>query len=475
MFGYADPAELVGLSWEVLVSADDLPTLRARAEAALRGDVLPPNPGWQGVRRDGGRIWLESVVGPMVWDGRPAALAFLIDITERKRLEDQYRQAQKMEAVGQLAGGVAHDFNNLLTVINGFSEMMLAGLPPADPHRGAVEEIYKAGERAALLTRQLLTFSRKEVVKPRVLDLNAVVEGAARMLRRLIGEDVRLDAALATDLDRVKADPGQVEQVIMNLAVNARDAMPTGGRLTVETADVELDAGYARQHAGVAPGRYVLLAVSDTGHGMTPEVQARIFEPFFTTKAQGKGTGLGLATVFGIVKGAGGHVGVYSEVGRGTTFKVYLPSAGRPTDPAADGQGLPGLLTGTGTLLVVEDDEQVRGLTRMALETLGYTVLEAPGGPEAVHLAGAHAGPIDLLVTDVVMPGVSGREVAEAVRMGRPGVRVLFVSGYTDDAVIRHGVLTAEMAFLQKPFTLAALGEKVRAVLDRPAGESRLG
>ena len=397
------------------------------------------------------------------------------DVTELRRLEDQLRQAQKMEAVGQLAGGVAHDFNNLLTVINGFSEMMLAGLPADDPNRALVEEVYRAGERASMLTRQLLTFSRKEVVEPRVLDLNAVVEGAARMLRRLIGEDVRLETALAPDLDRVTADPGHVEQVIMNLCVNARDAMPRGGRLTIETANVDLDAGYTRQHAGVAPGRYVLLAVSDTGHGMTPEVQARIFEPFFTTKGVGKGTGLGLATVFGIVKGAGGHVGVYSEVGRGTTFKVYLPSAGQPADAADAGPGLPELPTGAGTILVVEDDDQVRNLTRMALETLGYTVLEAGGGPEAVRLAAAHPGPIDLVVTDVVMPGMSGREVAGAVRAACPGARVLFVSGYTDDAVVRHGVLTAEMAFLQKPFTLAALGEKVRAVLDRPAGESRFG
>ena len=468
-------ADLVGRPFTV---AYDPAQAAAMAEAfrdRFAARAIEPHAEKEVTLRDGRRAWLELSNSFLEVPGRSSLLLSIVrDATARRHLEDQYRQAQKMEAIGQLAGGVAHDFNNLLTVINGYSEMLLAALPAGDRHRGVVEEVYRAGERAAMLTRQLLTFSRQEVVAPRVLDVNGVVEGAAQLLRRLIGEDIRLDTALAADLDRVTADPGQVEQVIMNLAVNARDAMPRGGRLTVETANVDLDGGYAGQHAGVAPGRYVLLAVSDTGHGMSPEVQRRIFEPFFTTKGQGKGTGLGLATVFGIVEQSGGHLGVYSEVGRGATFKVYLPSAGRPASVAGPADAEPDLPTGAATVLVVEDDEQVRGLTRMALETLGYTVLEAGGGKQAVRVAVAHGGPIDLLVTDVVMPGMSGREVAETVRAARPGVRVLFVSGYTDDAVVRHGVLTAEMAFLQKPFTLAALGGKVREVLDRPASESRL-
>ncbi|MCE9565775.1 MAG: PAS domain-containing protein [Planctomycetes bacterium] len=392
----------------------------------------------------------------------------LSDITERRRLEDQFRQAQKMDAFGQLAGGVAHDFNNLLTVINGYSDLLLGTLPAGDPSRESVAEIHKAGERSAGLTRQLLAFSRKQVLAPRVLDLTAVVAETASMLRRVIGEDVTLSTATAHGLWPVKADPGQVEQVLMNLAVNARDAMPTGGRLTIETQNVDLDETYAAAHLGSVAGPHVLLAVSDTGCGMTPEVLAKIFEPFFTTKEPGKGTGLGLATVYGIVAQSGGHVGVYSEVGAGTTFKVYLPRTEHASGVTKSHSALRVPPRGTETVLVVEDDAAVRTLTRHILGRAGYAVLEAAGGNEALRVAADHPGTIHLLVTDVVMPGLGGPAAAELLAERRPGLRVLFVSGYTDDAVVRHGILHDKVNFLQKPFAPTALAWKVREVLDQP-------
>jgi CheY-like chemotaxis protein len=325
----------------------------------------------------------------------------------------------------------------------------------------------KAGDRAASLTRQLLAFSRQQVVAPRVLDLNAVVADVDKMLRRLIGEDVSLASVLDPALGPIKADPGQMEQVLLNLAVNARDAMPRGGRLTIETANAELDEGYTRLHAEARPGPYVLLAVSDTGVGMDEATRARAFEPFFTTKGPGKGTGLGLATVYGIVRQAGGHVEVYSELGRGSTFKLYLPRAGAMSLSGMPREGPPGRPSGTEVVLLVEDEDAVRALARHVLQAQGYTVLEARHGAEAVRCCEQHAGPIHLLMTDVVLPGPGGRELAERVTTLRPGVKVLYVSGYTDDAVVRHGVLEAEMAFLQKPFTVDALARKVREVLDR--------
>jgi PAS domain S-box-containing protein len=418
-------------------------------------------------RKDGSTFPVEANLNFIRLD-RDYTIAVVRDITERTQLENQYRQAQKMEAFGQLAGGVAHDFNNLLTVILGYSDLILDSLPSGDLTRESVQEIHDAGERAALLTRQLLAFSRKQVVEPQVLDLNSVVASTEKMLGRLIGEDVTLTTVLAAGLEQVKADPGQIEQAIMNLVVNARDAMPRGGRITIETANVDLDESYGKSHAEVEPGRYVLLAVSDNGCGMTEEVKARIFEPFFTTKAVGKGTGLGLATVFGIVKQSGGHVRAYSEVGHGTTFKVYLPSIVEMGSAAQAKAGSPPAPSGVETILLVEDEKAVRALTALALQKKGYTLLEAASSEEAISLCEEHLGPIHLLVSDVVMPEMGGRQLAERLTALRPEMRVLFVSGYTDDAVVRHGVLQAEVAFLQKPFTMDALHRKVRAVLDGP-------
>ncbi|MGD0993426.1 MAG: PAS domain S-box protein [Gemmatimonadales bacterium] len=389
------------------------------------------------------------------------------DVTEQRSLENQFRQAQRLEAVGRLAGGVAHDFNNVLTAITGYSELLLDELTPGDPKRQDVEEIHAAARRAAGLTRQLLAFSRKQVFQTRVLDLNAVVRMLEKMLQRLIGEDVKLEIAPSSALGAVRADPGQIEQVIMNLAVNSRDAMPGGGRLTIETANVDLDEAYAREHAGAAPGRYVMLAVSDTGTGMDAETQSHIFEPFFTTKEQGTGTGLGLATVYGIVKQSGGHVWVYSEPGRGATFKIYLPRVDEPVEAQDAQQVAPPVAGGRETVLVAEDDPSVREIVAEVLTQKGYRVLRAPDGQTALEMARAQPGEIQLLVTDIVMPGMTGRELAEVLVAERAGVRVLYMSGYTDDAVVRHGVLAEGLPYLQKPFSPRALALKVREVLDR--------
>jgi PAS domain S-box-containing protein len=399
-------------------------------------------------------------------EGRPHAnLVINTDITERKQLEEQYLHAQRMESVGTLAGGVAHDFNNLLTVINGYCELLVETAAPDDPSRPILVEVCRAGERAAALTRQLLAFSRKQMFSTRVFDLNGLVRDTGRMLDRLIGERVELQSKLEPSLARVKADPGQIEQVIVNLVVNARDAMPGGGRLTVETANVELDEGYARRHMNVRPGRYVRLAVSDTGVGMDAATQARVFEPFFTTKEVGKGTGLGLATAHGIVSQSGGHIDVRSTPGKGTTFDVFLPVANDEPDPVAGESAFPAA-RGTETILLVEDEAGVRGLARVALAANGYAVLEAECAEKALTLVGAHTGPLDLLVTDVVMPRMSGRELAEKLLAARPGVKVLYLSGYTEDAVVRYALPAGKSGFLQKPFTPTVLVRKVREVLD---------
>ena len=393
-------------------------------------------------------------------------LALFEDVTGVKRLEQQFHQAQKMEAVGRLAGGVAHDFNNLLTAILGSTDLLLETLPADHPGREEAEETRKAALRAADLTRQLLAFGRQQVLAPRVLDLNEVVANMDKMLQRLIGEDVDLRTVLADDLGAVRADPGQLEQVIVNLAVNARDAMPKGGMLTIETANVTLDETYAATHTVVQPGPYILLAVSDTGTGMDAAIKARAFEPFFTTKPKGKGTGLGLATVYGIVKQSGGYVWVYSEPGRGTTFKIYLPRVDAPVQPAQPPVATTGSRQGSETILVVEDQDEVRRLTRRILEARGYRVLVAANGAAALRLAHEQRGSIHLLVTDVVMPGMSGRELGLLLAAAHPTMKVLYLSGYTDESIVRHGVLEPGVAFLQKPFTADVLACKVREVLE---------
>lgn len=390
---------------------------------------------------------------------------------ERALLAAQLRQAQKMEAIGLLAGGIAHDFNNLLTVINGYSDLTLESLAPDDRHRGGIEHIKKAGKRAAALTGQLLAFSRKQILQPKVVDLNQLVRNIEPMLRRLINEDIQMTTALASGLVTVKVDPGQIDQVLMNLVVNARDAMPQGGRIFIETANIELEEAACKQMS-VQAGSYVTLAIKDTGTGMTPEVQARIFEPFFTTKQPGKGTGLGLPTVFGIVKQSRGHVMVSSEPGRGTTFTLYFPLVAETAERDERGHTQAEPLGGSETLLIVEDDDLVRSLAHTILQAHGYTVLEANNGRDALRLCEEHKGPIHLVVMDVVMPEMSGREVADRLAPRRPETKVLYLSGYTDDAIVHHGVLNPGIAFLNKPFTPDTLLHKVRAVLDTPHSKS---
>jgi PAS domain S-box-containing protein len=396
------------------------------------------------------------------------AMAVLADSTAQRRLEQQLAQAQKMEAIGRLAGGAAHDFNNLITVVAGYGQMLREGVGDKPLLREAAEEILHASDRAAALAGQLLVFSRRKAIQPRILDLNELITDVKRMLTRVLGEDVELRTQLSPTLGMVKADPGQLEQVIVNLALNARDAMPSGGKLTIETANADLGADYARSY-GISPGPYVMLAVSDTGCGMTSDVKGHLFEPFFTTKERGMGTGLGLSTVYGIVKQHGGDIWVYSEPDRGTTLKIYLP---RTTEAAtAEEMMMPeSLPSGTETVLVVEDEEGVRRLIRDVLELQGYTVLEAASGESALERTEGFPH-IDLLVTDVVMPKMSGRDLAEALKLLRPEIKVLFLSGYTDRAVVEHGVGASDN-FLQKPFTPVALARAVRQVLDRPARAS---
>jgi PAS domain S-box-containing protein len=412
--------------------------------------------------------WLSGA-GRILQDahGEPTrGVGISLDITERHTLEEQYQQAQKMEAIGRLAGGVAHDFNNLLTAILGYCELLLPDFHPDDPHRADLEEIQKAGARAARLTRQLLAFSRKQIIEPTLLDLNVVVADMRAMLGRLIGEDVTVVLSPWPRLALVKADRGQVEQIVMNLAVNARDAMPKGGILTIETANVELDETYATTHRGAKPGPHVVLTVTDTGTGMTPEVQARLFEPFFTTKELGKGTGLGLATIDGIVKQSGGSIGVHSEVGQGTSFNVYFPRA-EAADAVVEAPPLEARACGgTQTVLVVEDADGLRELAKRLLQRQGYTVLVAATADDAVQAFERNPS-IDLLLTDVVMPGASGPQLTRRLVDRRPALKVIYMSGYTDEAIVHYGVLNPGIAFLSKPFTAQTLGQKIREVLDR--------
>jgi PAS domain S-box-containing protein len=428
-------------------------------------------------RKDGSPFWgrLETIAARGGEDGPPVFRIVLSDITERKRaeaeegkLQAQLQQAMKMEAVGRLAGGVAHDFNNLLTVITGYSELLLQQIGKESPMHGEVEQIRRAGERAATLTRQLLAFSRKQIIEPKILDLNLLMADLGKMLVRLIGENIAMNIVSGKNVGKVKVDPGQFEQVLINLAVNARDAMSDGGTLLIETADVELDEVYCAQRPyRVDPGRYVRLAVSDTGTGMTQETSKKIFEPFFTTKEKGKGTGLGLSMIYGAVKQSGGSIEVYSEVGKGTTFKIYLPRVeGEAAKPVKDDR-LAVLPTGTETVLVVEDEDILRDLCSRILGELGYKVLQARNGAEAITLAHGYGDRIDLLLTDVVMPGMDGAELARRLVVRHPKMKVLFTSGYTDDAISRHGVLDAGVSFIGKPYTPSALAKKVREILDK--------
>jgi two-component system, cell cycle sensor histidine kinase and response regulator CckA len=464
ILGYESPDELRGLDLAHDVYAD-----AAERQRLLDRDTYTDREydeveaTWK--RRDGRRLRVQLSVRAVRNSAGNVDYyeTFVRDVTQQRELETQLLNAQKMEAVGRLAGGVAHDFNNLLTVILSYSDLILEDLAADDPDRDDVSEIKKAAVAASSLTRQLLAFSRQQVLEPRVLDVNAVVASTQKLLGRLLGEDIRLATTLSTELGAVKVDPGQLEQIIMNLAVNARDAMPQGGKLSIETDNVVMDEAYVRGHPVAHPGRYVMLAMSDNGIGMDAQTQARIFEPFFTTKEAGKGTGLGLATVYGIVKQSGGFIWVYSEPRHGTTFKIYLP---RVDEPVAATAVTTEPVGGSETVLVTEDVAAVRTVARQMLERYGYTVLEAPDGTTALRLAEKHHGAIQLLLTDVVMPDVSGRELATQLLALRPDMKVLYMSGYTDDAVVRHGVLQEGIAYLQKPFTPDSLARKVRAVLD---------
>jgi two-component system cell cycle sensor histidine kinase/response regulator CckA len=467
MFGYT-PEEAIGKPIGLLIPQDH-PDEESQISARVkRGEHVTH---FETVRRrkDGKEINIALTISP-IEDGAGMIIGFskiARDITEQKALEAQLRQSQKMEGVGQLAGGIAHDFNNLLTVINSYSAMVLGELDFSNYLvRNWIEQIKEAGHRAASLTRQLLMFSRQQVLEPKVVDLNEVTSNTAKLLRRLIGEDITQVLCLHPALGRVKIDPGQMEQIIMNLAVNARDAMPGGGELTIETGNVELDNAYARKHALVQPGPYVMLAVSDTGCGMDADTQARIFEPFFTTKGPGKGTGLGLATVYGIVKQSGGNIWVNSELGKGTTLKIYLPRVDKTSKLPEPGAAPAEVLRGSETVLLVEDDEMVRALAQTILERYGYHVLAARNAHDALRLAQEGPGQIHLLLTDTIMPVMNGPELAKRFRSIRPETKVLFMSGYTDKVIVNTAALEPGTAFLQKPFTPQTLTHKVREVLN---------
>lgn len=422
-------------------------------------------------RRKDGKKLILLITGTTVRNGEGNIIAYrgiLRDITNQRNLEEQLLQAQKMEAIGQLTGGIAHDFNNLLTVIRGYSQLSITKLKEDDPLRVNIERIENAAEKASVLINQLLAFGRRQVMEMKIIDLNAMLKDLETMLHRLISEDIELIMTLSKDLGMAKADPGQIEQVIFNLVVNSKDAMPCGGKLTIETTNIKLDETYTRFHLGISPGDYVMISVSDNGIGMTPEVKERIFEPFFTTKEKGKGTGLGLSTVYGIVKQSGGHIWVYSEPGHGTTFKIYLPRVDEPLEIYEKKSFNKEIPSGNETILVVEDDSAIRELISIILKMKGYGVLEASYYSDALAICEKHLDHIHLLLTDIIMPEMSGLELADRITSSCSEIKVLYMSGYTNDAIIHHGVLEKGMSFIQKPFTPEALLRKVREVLDAP-------
>jgi len=477
-------ARVIGYSKEALIGCDAFELIHPDDQSAIQHEFYRqlriPNSTVSAVCRikhqDGSWRWAEMRRTNMLHDPNVSALVTNFrDITDQRAAEEQLRQAQKMEAVGRLAGGIAHDFNNLLTVINGYGELATNSLPAGHPSRELLGEMTKAGERAANLTQQLLAYSRKTVLAPKLIDVNAIISDMERLLRRLISEDIEFIARLQPNMGLIHADPGHLEQVIVNLVVNARDAMPGGGTLTIETQQVHLDSTQLESNPGVRPGEFAMISVNDTGYGMTPEVLAHLFEPFFTTKEVGKGTGLGLAAVHGIVKQSGGHLTVDSAPGAGATFRIYFPLAETIASTTQAEGGIRSAPKGTETVMLVEDESAVRSLARHVLRGCGYIVLDAAEGRAALELAERREQPIQLLITDVVMPEIGGREVAERLSAIHPETRVLYMSGYTEDAVMRHGILEEQVNFLQKPFSPLELARKVRQVLDQTSSVAATG
>jgi PAS domain S-box-containing protein len=464
MLGYS-AEELATLPFTTHIHRDDQEKVVERHRKRMQGMKVPSTYSFKIKNRQGKEIIAEINAVSIEWDGKPATLNFVRDMTDQKKLEAQFLQAQKMEAVGQLAGGIAHDFNNLLTIINTHSELGLMELKEWDPLKEKFEAIHRAGEKAADLTRKLLAFSRHQVGEMKVIDLNRIVEDLEKMLHRIIGEEIQLRTALLKDLGHIKADPGQIEHTILNLVVNAKDAMPSGGTIEIRTANLQADEETSNLPPGMKRENYVALSVRDTGVGMNPEVQERIFEPFFTTKEKGKGTGLGLSTVYGIIKQSGGEIWVSSEPGKGTIFEIYFPRVDEPLQESPKGSFQKGLRGGNETILIVEDEDGVRKLTRKILSRQGYKILEASGGGDALLLCEQCNEPIHLLLSDVVMPGINGPELARRIKTLSPDVKVLFMSGYADQAIFQSGILDEKACFIQKPFSARNLVEKIQEVI----------